>query len=85
MIKKYAITRKLKIAFLLLQVFLLFFTKSYSQNLSENAKISILTCDAGNELYSIYGHTAIRIQDSNQKLDLVYNFGYFDFRTPNFI
>ncbi len=82
MIKKYFSTFQQIIVFSVLLVS--FTSKSVAQNLSENAKISILTCDAGNELYSIYGHTGIRIQDPKQNLDLVYNFGYFDFRTPNF-
>jgi Domain of unknown function (DUF4105) len=59
-------------------------TFSQFQKLSETAKISILTCGSGNELYSIYGHTAIRINDPENNLDTVYNYGYFDFNTPNF-
>ncbi len=60
--------------------------KSYSQyyRLSSDAKISILTCGSGNELYSIYGHTAIRFADSKNGLDVVVNYGNFDFRTSNF-
>lgn len=52
--------------------------------LSENAKVSILTCEKGNELYSLFGHTAIRIQDNSNALDVVYNYGTFDFNTKNF-
>ncbi|WP_293895914.1 DUF4105 domain-containing protein [Flavobacterium sp.] len=52
--------------------------------LDKNAKISILTCEEGNELYSIFGHTAIRIQDASNDLDVVYNYGTFDFATENF-
>lgn len=60
---------------------------SYSQNvtLSENAKISVLTCGTGNESYSLFGHTAIRVSDFNNNLDIVYNYGAFDFGTPNFV
>ncbi|NHN26184.1 DUF4105 domain-containing protein [Flavobacterium jejuense] len=59
----------------------------YSQNiqLSEEAEVSILTCGTGNESYSLYGHTAIRIKDNQNNLDIVYNYGTFDFETPNFI
>jgi hypothetical protein len=32
-----------------------------------------------------FGHTAIRISDPNQFIDLVYNYGAFDFNTPNFV
>lgn len=59
----------------------------FAQNviLSDNAKVSIITCDTGNESYSLFGHTAIRISDLKQNLDLVYNYGAFDFTTPNFV
>lgn len=53
--------------------------------LSENAAVSVLTCGTGNESYSLFGHTAIRISDPNQFIDLVYNYGAFDFNTPNFV
>ena len=53
--------------------------------LSNNAKISVITCDVGNESYSLFGHTALRIQDTINKLDVVYNYGAFDFETPNFV
>ena len=53
--------------------------------LSGKAEISILTCDPGKELYSSFGHTAIRIIDPVLGFDKVYNYGTFDFATPNFI
>lgn len=56
-----------------------FFTKTDAE-----LKISIITCDPGNDLYSIYGHSAVRIQDSLQGTDVVYNYGTFDFTAPNF-
>ncbi len=45
-------------------------------------EISILTCWAGDEVYSVFGHSAIRIVDG--ETDIVYNFGMFDFETSNF-
>ncbi len=33
----------------------------------------------------MYGHTAIRITDPEQKLDIVFNYGLFSFDAPNFI
>ncbi|PWA07485.1 lipoprotein N-acyltransferase Lnb domain-containing protein [Flavobacterium psychrotolerans] len=69
-------------------LFILFFSSiaSYSQyyKLSDKSKVSILTCGSGEELYSIYGHTAIRVLDSINGIDVVYNYGNFDFGTPNF-
>lgn len=59
----------------------------YSQNvpLSKEAKISVITCGLGNESYSYFGHTAIRVTDLANNIDVVYNYGNFDFRTPNFV
>ncbi|WP_396170375.1 DUF4105 domain-containing protein [Flavobacterium sp.] len=53
--------------------------------LSDKARASVITCDTGNESYSLFGHTAIRICDVGNNLDVVYNYGAFDFRTPNFV
>lgn len=52
--------------------------------LSEDAKISLLTCAAGDELYYAFGHSAFRVQDNAIGLDVVYNYGTFDFDQPNF-
>lgn len=46
--------------------------------------ISLLTCSPGQELYSRYGHTAIRVQDTEKHADLVFNYGVFTFTTDNF-
>lgn len=59
----------------------------FSQNLplSKDAKISVITCGLGNETYSYFGHTAIRVADPGNNIDVVFNYGAFDFRTPNFV
>ena len=59
---------------------------AYSQpvQLSAKAEISILTCGPGNELYTRFGHSAFRVQDPNLDIDVVYNYGTFDFNAPNF-
>ena len=46
--------------------------------------VYLLTCGTGTETYSIYGHSAIRVIYPEKNLDLVYNWGVFDFETPNF-
>ena len=63
----------------------LFSISNYSQSnsLSEASKVSIITCGTGNESYSLYGHTGIRIKDSLKGIDIVYNYGAFDFQTKN--
>jgi hypothetical protein len=52
--------------------------------LSDKATVSLLTCGPGDELYSVYGHTAIRVHDPLNGIDTVYNYGTFDFGAPNF-
>lgn len=74
----------------LLPLLLLFglFTSSHliAQDSSKAAlQISILTCAPGEDVYTAWGHTAIRIIDSSKQTDIVYNFGTFDFDTPNFL
>ena len=66
---------------------LIFSISSFGQNilLSKNARVSVITCDTGNESYSLFGHTAVRIADTDNNLDVVYNYGAFDFATPNFV
>lgn len=60
------------------------FALNNQKTLSERAEVSIITCGAGNELYSIFGHTAIRVYDPFEGIDRVYNYGMFDFQTANF-
>ena len=50
----------------------------------ENSKISLITCSGGSELYSTFGHSALRVQDDSLAIDVIFNFGLFDFNTPNF-
>ena len=52
--------------------------------LSDEATASVLTCGAGDDFYTSFGHSAIRITDPTTGLDLVYNYGTFDFNTPHF-
>ena len=48
-------------------------------------EVSLLTADPGTELYSSFGHSAIRMRELGPGgRDLVFNFGTFDFDTPNF-
>ena len=62
-------------------------TVSWAQQefqLTEESQVSLVTCGPGEELYEAFGHTAIRISDSNLGIDVVYNYGTFDFDQPNF-
>jgi hypothetical protein len=44
-----------------------------------NLRISLLTCSPGEELYSTFGHTALRVQDAARGADYVFNYGTFEF------
>ena len=70
---------------LLICCFSFLYTSAQPETLSENAEISVLTCGTANEMHTLFGHTALRIKDVDQNLDVVYNWGMFDFRTPNFL
>jgi hypothetical protein len=52
--------------------------------LSKKAQISVITGAPGTDLYALYGHSAIRVYDPMFGFDLMYNYGTFDFDTPNF-
>lgn len=51
----------------------------------DGIRFSLLTCGPGNEIYSLFGHTAIRYENPRKGLDIVFNYGLFSFNTPNFI
>lgn len=71
-------------------IFLLFFfsfgftAKAQYFNFAGDPDVSVLTCAPGKAVYAKFGHTAIRINDG-QGLDLVFNYGVFDFNTPGFM
>jgi hypothetical protein len=62
---------------LLFLLFLFAFFQLRAQD-SCGLRITLLTCSPGAELYSTFGHTAIRVQDDSGN-DLVYNYGTFEF------
>jgi len=57
---------------------------TFSQTDSSHIRISLLTCSPGEDLYAVFGHTALRITDSLAHTDIVYNYGTFNFEEPNF-
>ncbi len=46
--------------------------------------IYLITCGPGTETYSVYGHSALRVEIKSANSDKIYNWGIFDFDTPNF-
>ena len=74
-----------KILFLLLccPIFIFSNKLDLSNNVGQT-KISVLTCDPGNEIYSLFGHSALRLQNPVQGYDLVVNWGLFEFSENQF-
>jgi len=73
-----------KIFFLAIFSLSLYVALGQTPRLSPNAQVSLLTCAPGSDLYSTFGHSALRIQDPINAIDLVYNYGTFDFQQDNF-
>ena len=55
-----------------------------SSALRAEGKFSLLTCAPGEKIYELFGHTAIRYVEGDS-IDLVFNYGMFNFNSPNFI
>jgi hypothetical protein len=57
---------------------------------SSHIRISLLTCTPGEELYSTFGHSAIRLTDSSRLrasdkiIDVVFSYGNFEFLDNSF-
>lgn len=68
-------------------VFILVSVEGFSQypKLTEAASVSVITIGPSQEeLYSAFGHSAIRIYDSLTQLDVFFNYGVFNFHQPYF-
>lgn len=59
-------------------------TLSAQSYFSDSTRLSLLTCSPGDALYSTFGHSGLRLYDPVNQLDIVFNWGIFDFDTPNF-
>lgn len=53
----------------------------------DSVQFSLVTCSPHEEVYSLYGHTALRYVDFHQEkpADLVFNWGVFNFIAPHFV
>lgn len=65
-------------------VFILSYLFSIGQTDSSHLRISLITCGPGEDLYSIWGHSGIRVTDTTTHSDRVFNYGTFDFYDPDF-
>ncbi len=47
--------------------------------LSDSAQVSLITIGPGKAIYSLWGHSALRVHDPLLGIDIAYNYGTFDF------
>lgn len=73
-----------KINLLFFAVLFFISVKSFAQQDSCHLQVSLLTVMPGEELYSTFGHSALRITDTVTHQDIVYNYGTFNFDDPDF-
>jgi hypothetical protein len=67
---------------IVLCIILLVGINSYA--ISDKAQFSLITVSPGDELYSTFGHSALRFYDPETRIDKIYNYGTFDFNAPGF-
>lgn len=67
-------------------LFLLISSSVFGQlKLSDKAEISVLTLGPWQgQVYTAFGHSAFRVNDPANGIDLAYNYGVFNFDRPNF-
>lgn len=74
----------MKKAFFSAFFFFSFLLTAFAQD-SCDRRITLLTCAPGSELYSTFGHTAVRVQERSSGIDEVYNYGAFEFEEDFYI
>ncbi len=74
----------MRIKLLLLLFLFCSLTSNAQLQLSNQAEISVLTIGPGTLLMDAFGHNGFRVRDKGRMIDEVYNYGTFDFDTPNF-
>ncbi len=61
---------------------MLMFTGWAQAQLSDKASVSLITLHPGEAIYALWGHSALRIRDPERGMDIVYNYGTFEFGSP---
>lgn len=59
-------------------------TRGYDE-LFDSVEISLITCSPHEEIYSLYGHTALRFHDLRNDQDIVFNYGIFNIKASHFV
>ena len=88
-ISYFCIVKRLKryFRYSLTSLFLFSFCNAFAatDEVGDSIEISLLTCQPHQEVYSLYGHTAIRYRDRRNGTDIAVNYGMFSFRKPFFV
>ena len=50
----------------------------------DSVEIGLITCSPHEEIYSLYGHTALRCHNMKNGTDITFNYGMFNFKAPYF-
>jgi len=77
--------KKIKTIVILFLLCITAYAKGTPVNNTDAIRLSLLTCAPGDEIYSYFGHTAIRYEEPSKGIDWVFNYGIFNFGAPNFI
>lgn len=77
--------KKFAIIILMIMTGIMYAKSSELPDISDNTEFYMITCEPGEEAYTLFGHSAIRVIDKTQNLDVAFNWGVFSFEAPNFI
>ena len=73
----------MRLVFILI-LFLFLVENTNSQYITDSAKVYLITVSPGEEIYSSFGHSALRVTETRRGIDLTYGYGTFDPATPYF-
>lgn len=51
----------------------------------DSVEIGLITCSPHEEVYSLYGHSALHYRDYRNGADVVFNYGVFNYKQSNFV
>lgn len=53
----------------------------------DSLSVGFVTCEPGPEIFELYGHEGVRVSGrvDGQNIDVVFNYGVFDFSSPGFV
>ena len=76
------LTHRILALFTLLSLISLALNMPARAQISDSARVSVFTIYPGEAIYSLWGHSALRIWDPVTGTDISYNYGTFDFNNP---